>query len=386
MTTAPMLTSLLPFARKTHAVLGHTVGLLTVLLGLTGSVLAFRGEIERLLAPELYRVSAGPALPIEAVAEAVRAHADGRPLQRLTLPAGPGEPIEARVKGLGFVYVDPATGRVLGSQHPDTTFTGRVMDLHRHLMLGHNGSLVMASAAMGLIALWLGGLVLWLPRRGAARWRFALRKGPALRTRREAHLAIGLYGGLFLAAIAWTGIGFTHREAVTAFYGWLTFSDAKAVEPPRIAPGSTPAPFATLVALARREVPDGALRAVYFPAKGDRPLLVSFRRGHDPARNGSTLVYLDPYRARVVFRVRPETAPWAWRLHYQLNYAVHTGEIGGVPTRILAAGLGLLPAALYGTGLGYWLLKRRARRRAAAGRAAPASPAPAIAAQGAPRQ
>lgn len=360
-----MFASILPVARKIHAVLGHTVGLLTVLLGLTGSILAFREEIEQRLTPELYRVTAGTPARLADSVEAVRARFPGKPLQRITLPLHSGDPIEVRVKGEGFVYVDPVAARVLGKQKHEETFTGRVMDLHRHLLIGHDGSYITSGAAMGMIALCLGGIVLWLPRKGPQRWRFTLkRQAPPVRTQRELHLMVGLYASVFLVIIAWTGISFTHREAITTFYGWVTGSDYRATEPPAIVPGEAHVPLPTLVALAQREVPSGTLRAVYFPGKPELPLQVSFKQALDPARNGSFQVFLDPYRAKVVSRIDPATAPMAWKLYYPINYALHTGEIGGLPTRVLAACMGLMPATLYGTGLAFWYFKRRARKQA----------------------
>ena len=112
---------------RIHRWLGIVVGAAFVLLGLTGSALVFRYEIEESLHPELLLTRhAGPwRPPSEAVAAAVASKPEGGVLRWVGLPRTPrgiylvGFDVPAtdgRPARLVEVIVDPHTSRVRGAR------------------------------------------------------------------------------------------------------------------------------------------------------------------------------------------------------------------------------------------------------------------------------
>jgi uncharacterized iron-regulated membrane protein len=363
----PVLQMLLPLARKLHLIVGLTIGLVTVVIGLTGTMLAFRDDIDRALSPTLYQTSAGPSLPLDSLVAAAQAQAPGKPVMRLFFPGSAGEPMRVMVKGAGTVFVDPASARVLGVRRPGAGPTDWVLDLHRELLAGDAGNRVVIAGAIGMLGLCLSGLVLWAPRKGQTKWRWNLpQAAPALRVHREVHTVVGAYAAIALMVLAWTGLSFAFREPVLGLYAAVTASDMRSVKPPEVAPppDARRVPVSTMVEAARRVFPTAEFRQMRLPADPTAAVQVNFFQPGEFNRRGNTVAYVDPYRGEVVGTIDPAHAPLAWRVYYTTNYPIHTGEWGGRLTQALWCLLGLMPALLFGTGASFWWLKTQAKQRA----------------------
>jgi uncharacterized iron-regulated membrane protein len=118
---------------------------------------------------------------------------------------------------------------------------------------------------------------------------------------------------------------------------------------------------AAVTAEARRrgwgEAPDGLYYAstagLYIVGVGDH---------HAPGL-GSSYLYLDAEDGRLVDAYVPGEGTAGDRF-LQLQFPLHSGQIGGWPTRIFVAVLGLVVAMLSVTGVIIWWRKGRARSRA----------------------
>ncbi|MBN4665186.1 PepSY domain-containing protein [Pandoraea nosoerga] len=110
------------------------------------------------------------------------------------------------------VYVNPYTGAVLGTLSVEHRFMKQVRELHRALLLGKPGALLMELAGCWTLVMLATGLALWWPR-GSATWTNALRPRLRLRGRpllRNLHGVAGLWlaaGGLafVLTGLPWSG-------------------------------------------------------------------------------------------------------------------------------------------------------------------------------------
>ena len=111
--------------RKAHQWAGLAAGLVLAAVGVSGSLLVFRADLERFIARDWLAVARPAAIrPLDELVGAAAAVDPARTVARLHWPAGAAGTLEVvtQVPGarnlvearLASVYVDPATAAVLG--------------------------------------------------------------------------------------------------------------------------------------------------------------------------------------------------------------------------------------------------------------------------------
>ena len=360
-----------------HLYAGVTLGLLTVVAGVTGSLLVFRHEIDAVIAPGLLHVRPrGERVPLQAVVDAARRAHPGAVIQHLFLSREPGQAHAVWLKGEGAprVYVDPYTGAVLGARAPEGTATGWLFALHTELLTGARGEVVVLIGALSLVLLSVTGLLLWWP----SAWRL-LRSAVTVKWRAgwrratfDLHRAFGFWAAGLLCLAAVSGATFVppfrdwFASAVTAATGTPPRAAAPKVVPPRT--GAEPLPVDVHVANAEAALTGGRVTRIGLPAKPDAPIVVRKWTPGELHPNGMNFVYLDPYTARVLKVERSDAASTGPRL-MNLRYPVHIGVWGGTLTRVLYVLLGLAPLALLVSGCVMWWNRVAAPQRVRRGAA-----------------
>ncbi len=145
-----------------HRWLGLTVGTLSLVLGLTGALLAFDPVQQAWQAP-----AAPGELPVATLVERVSRTVAGVEEIR-HLPSGATVVFSFDGDQARASYVDPADGRVLGAWQP-SALPRWVKNLHRALLLSDAGRWGAAGIALAMGLISLSGLVLLLRRMGG--WR-----------------------------------------------------------------------------------------------------------------------------------------------------------------------------------------------------------------------
>jgi uncharacterized iron-regulated membrane protein len=189
-----------------------------VVLAITGTLYCFQPQIEPLLYPERLVVApqAVPRLP----AEALLAHARSAMPPSATAVSAVVASDPRRSAEFVFrladgdkqsVYVNPYTGVVLGTLSVEQRFMQVDRMLHRKLLLGKPGELLMELAACWTLVMIGTGIALWWPRekttaRQALLPRFAL-KGRALW--KNIHAVMGIWLALGALAFVLTGLPWT---------------------------------------------------------------------------------------------------------------------------------------------------------------------------------
>ncbi|MEX3939646.1 PepSY-associated TM helix domain-containing protein [Paraburkholderia sp. BR10937] len=202
-----------------HFYAGLFVMPLLLVLAITGTIYCFQPQIEPLLYPHRLVVApaATPRLPVDALlarartalppeARALRAHVESNPARSaefvFALPGGTKE----------SVYVNPYDGAVLGTLDVDRRFMQVDRMLHRKLLLGKPGELLMELAACWTLVMLATGIALWWPGASAS-WRAALLPRFGARGRpfwKSVHASVGIclaVGALafVLSGLPWTG-------------------------------------------------------------------------------------------------------------------------------------------------------------------------------------
>ncbi|MBN9695990.1 MAG: PepSY domain-containing protein [Zoogloea sp.] len=360
-----------------HLWLGLGAGLLFALLGLTGSALVFYPELDGLLNPAI-RVArpAAPPSPDAVLARLRALHPERTGPWRIEMPLGPQRPLMVRyynpleTAGRGFaplmLTLDPGTLEETSQRFWGEYAVTWLYDLHYTLLLGQTGRDVVGYAGLVLLASLLSGVVLWWPSRArlAAALKPQLRPG-MVRATYDLHVLSGVYGGLLLIVLAFTGsvLGLPElaRGGVEAFSPLTPFYRAPGG---LVEEGGPSLSLDEAVAIARREFPDGELRWIETPGAAGRPISVRLHTPGEPGRRfPRAQVWIDPSSAAVL-HVRAPRAGSAGDGFMAWMHPLHNGEAFGLMGRVLACLAGLVPAVLVVTGWVRWRHKARARANA----------------------
>lgn len=388
------MASLKSVLRTAHRWLGLGSGLLIVFVCLTGSLLAFEQELEQAGHPARYFVTPTAApLPLARLVAAVRAHqpqaritglkvyADPARTVEVSLAGGPGQgrPGAGRPAGKGQdkgagkdkdgggprLYLNPYTAVITGEVNPRDTFFHTVEQLHRGLVAGKTGKLVMGVNASILLFMLSTGLVLWWPAtRRALGQRLRVQRGSSRkRLTYDLHVVLGFYTALFLLIMALTGVGMSF-DWVGQGINQLTHSPLKRPEPPlsaRPASGTAALQPEAALTVARREVSEAAFYQLQWPKEPTGSIRVTTLRPGRTPENATDELYLDQYSGRVIGRQSYEQRSVGQRIR-GLFKPVHTGAVFGWPTKALSLVVSLLGATFPVTGTLLWLNRRRKTR------------------------
>jgi vanillate O-demethylase ferredoxin subunit len=347
----PLRAWLLPLHRWT----GLVAGLAFLLVALTGAAMAVRPQLEAALAPTLLGAQAcARPLPLDALVERARgAGTQAAPLRAMRLTDAGGATWRVRFGSGPWVYVDPCSGHVAGSQAPYDGLFGSIAWLH---ILGFLPAQELAAGGVALLFLlsMLGaGAVLWRPTLRALA--AGLRPAPGLRGRARMlglHRSAALYATPVLLASALTGLP-------QAFH-WGDGAPPSAAAAAQGAQGA-PARRASLQQMweqAQRMVPNPRKTQIRFPAEPGAPVSFEMVGASAPHANALSYVRIDPGTARLRGFVPYAAIPLPHRA-WLFATALHYGWIGGIAGQLLLL-LGALAVPLLAwTGTASYLRSRR---------------------------
>ncbi|MGH8058965.1 MAG: PepSY-associated TM helix domain-containing protein [Candidatus Entotheonellia bacterium] len=369
-----------------HLALGLGAGGLIALIGLTGSAIVFGPEIDRLLNPHLLRVvPAGEPITLQAALTAVRkAYPDRDPLL-IGVPASPDAPYVVRMQTKPdqeffhqlFVFVNAYNGEILGARTRIGHVIGFLERLHIHLLIGprlagRGGWYLVGAGGLLLVLLCLTGPLLWWPGHRKLPLALTVKWGASWRRISfDLHRVAGIYPLLLLVVVAVTGAAFSFYEYVKPALTRVIDGQVAEEEPePRstVRTGAMPLPLDALVLRADQTLPGAATRSVLLPSQPDGAVLVVKRFPEEVGHYGRSYVWLDQYSGAALGVEDSRGAPLGVRVLDHWTLPVHTGEIAGLPGRILMCLAGLAPSVLFATGLVMWWNRRNAARRVRARR------------------
>ncbi|HET9953676.1 MAG TPA: PepSY-associated TM helix domain-containing protein [Polyangiaceae bacterium] len=390
------------YALVWHRYVGLGLAALLVVVGLTGSLLAFQHELDVALNPELWRAIPEPGArllePFELSERVQRQLPSGLSHGSVQFELVPGEArpfwVESAPGRWEQHFANPYTGELLGSRRWGDIAEGKrnlvpfLYRLHYALALDGFGQWLLGIAAL----LWsldcFVGAYLTFPVRspGAGsrspvgwlrRWfpAWLVRTSKPFAMVFTGHRAAGLWLWGMLFVFAWSAVGLNlphvYRPVTRAVFG---------LEPnvhdqlPQLA-APFPKPGLSLqVAHARaRELMAQAAEQRAFRIQREVSLQYLADHGAFMYRVQSTLdisatrprteVYFDG-RSGKPLGFNAALGPTAGNTLTSWLYALHFSEVGGLPYRLFVTCVGAVVAALSASGAWIWWVKRRKRTRA----------------------
>ena len=226
-----------------HRWVGLLMTVFLIVVGLTGSLLAFNADLEKWISPQLFAAKPAPeAKPLDLAtlaerAEAAEPHASVGyfslgPEQAFMHVGARTDPATGKPFSLDFneMFLDPWTGKELGHRMGGDLSQGMVnlmpfiYALHMNLALGNWGALVLGIVALAWTLDCFYAVYLTFPvvfSRFLSRWKPAWKiKWPAsaYRLNFDLHRASGLWLWPLLFIFAWSSVMFNYNEV----YVWVT--------------------------------------------------------------------------------------------------------------------------------------------------------------------
>ncbi len=347
---------------KVHLWVGALAGGFFVVLGITGSILAFELPLDHFLNASVAYISPAPSdLPLSQIIRSVQLRYPSDGIASITFAGSPNLAWQVALPS-GIAYVNPHTGQVLGLRSRGQTVLGFARRLHVSLASGHIGRSAIRWANVATLLLLISGLGLWW-RDGRIRWHGF---DGTRRFWSDLHKAIGIIFSALLLIASGTGAFISFEgpvsQAIRAFRGSATIMPSHLLESQ---PGSGTTyiePDQALI-LARAAVPEDAPLRMQMPAYGGT-YKISMVEHHFMRSDVERVVTLDPYSGKILFVSSDADLSFAQRL-FAVNEAVHTGSAFGAMGRVLMAlaGIMVLPQAISGFMMWWKRVTTKARNK-----------------------
>jgi len=350
---------------KLHLWIGLGAGVLMFILGFTGTIIAFEQEIPRWTHQSLFYVHpAGQQLPEAQLIANAQEAAGGARIRNVLLSRWPTmaqimqvpNPDDPRA-GMR-IFVDPYTGKVLGTQKGQMGVEKFDQFMHNtHLRVvqswGDNGKLIVSIVGAILIVESTFGLILWFRLK---RWTIKFRQASWFRVFFDAHNVLGIFALVLMLVLSITGvfIGFPTFEEL-AFK--MTKSDRlvqRRLPQSTIAADGSKITVDQAIGIARAAMPEGTPMAVDLPGTPKSGYMVRMRTT-ETEPTAFSWVLVDQYNGNVLGTQKFHSSAGYVAIRY--NRSIHTGDLWGLPGHIITSLTSLALVVLAITGVVIWWKK-----------------------------
>lgn len=339
-----------------HRWLGLTVGMVFVIAGLTGSLLAYAPELTGAMFP----VIDGPP-------PANWQHERARVLDRIATETGTRATLvrfpnaqqgayEIYLADESLEYRDALNGDVVLTREPLGDLLAFSRELHTHLFMGHEGEELLGWLGVAMLVLVATGLWLWWPRFGL--WRFVFRRPKSPKAAPQLfwwHKTVGVVSLATLFFVTLTGVAMVFYAPAQAILTALFGGRAPEVSPALQRPAEATDWRAVLGAL-DDTLPEGRTVFLYPPQDDSSPLLFRKQMPGELHPNGRSFIALSP--GGDVLHANDATELAAGMRATHAIYPLHAGKAGSEAWRFVVFLMGLVPLFFFATGAWMWWLRR----------------------------
>ena len=349
-----------------HRWAGGLIGLVLLVLGLSGTILIHRDAWVMLPHADDAQMQATPT--IIAATEQMMADPAARPsaISFATDSLGLNRLSFGREAG---AYADQAGNIVT---HWDDAWERPelfLFDLHHHLLAGETGEIVAASAGLCGLFFVISGVILWWRTRRTFEFRL-IPKRPSRPAILRHHRDLGIVFAPLLALVMFTGTTMVFRP-VTALV--LGPSAPATIEASFKAPAAQVGAFAekpdwaAMIGTARRLYPDAEIRILSLPREPGKPITLRMKQPEEWLPNGRTTLWFAPDTGRLIEARDALKLPGAAQA-FNTFYPLHAAKVGGLAYRLVMTLVGLALSLLGSLAVwSFWFRRNRTARRVATG-------------------
>ncbi|WP_428665055.1 PepSY-associated TM helix domain-containing protein [Runella sp.] len=349
-----------------HSWFGLVTGVFLLMLGVSGSLLIFKEELDHLMYHDLLTVKPQETpLTLDSLYKIAVKHYPNLDGLAWINPSAPKDHSyhfrlylnDSRLISydLGALNIDQYTGKILRQGRSDDLEVGWMewlFQFHFSFHLGTPGAALVAIFGIAMLISVFTGLVIYRK----YIWKVVTFNVPFNRKNRRTlssslHRIIGVWALIFNVVILFTGF-------------WLNlFSFEKKVWENEMIP--TPpntlvnVSLDSLYAKALQKMPDLTPTYVYFPTQPKRTFSVrGILKGQNPLFAGGNSIQFDGQTGRFLSQTTFEDLSF-WRRIKATFYPLHVGNFGGILLKILYIIIGLTPGLLSVTGFLLWRRRKK---------------------------
>lgn len=377
--------------RNIHLWLGLLAGLIFFTECLSGTVLVFEEEITSALHSARYEVKQGQQLlALDELVEALKARMPdvkiksvkvyNDPLRTVELSVVPAKKKEGRsgavqdsgiekAKDAGkgkrggkgkLVFINPYTAEITAVMNPAApTFFTWALAVHQTLLAGETGKTILGISTFVVFILLITGIILWFPKkRKQLNARLKIKTdGSWKRINHDLHIVLGFYCTFFILILLLSSLSWSFKWANTALY-ILTGSKPGFPEQRKsvsaIVDGTKRISFQQALRSGQQQFGSAPYWSIAMPEDKDGTVNVTSASVDALHRNGFDNLSLDQRTGAIIQVSLLKDMPGGWQLRRYMK-PVHTGAIGGIPTKLLAFFVSLISASFPVTGVILWL-------------------------------
>jgi uncharacterized iron-regulated membrane protein len=367
------MTAVKTFFRNIHLYLGLAAGLVIMITCFTGAALVFEKELQQSIYSERYFVEVnGTALPLETLITNLKATLPDARVTGVKIYSEEDRSVELSYSGKekdqnGTAFMNPYSGELINLYSYRTTFFYTMFSLHRWLLAGDTGKLIVGISTSIFLFILITGIILWWPEnKKKLKQRLKLKWSAGWkRVNHDLHIVLGFYSAIFLFAFAFTGLAWSFQWFNNGIY-WVTGTESKRPDPPSSVYDST---FQTIswdeaYQSVKANVSDVQYYNITSPKDSASTISVT-TLSNDPVHEKATdQYYQDQYSGKMLGTFLYQERNLGQRVR-SLFYPIHVGSIGGLPGRIIALLTCLAGIIFPVTGVIMWLnrLKKEEKKK-----------------------
>lgn len=347
---------------KIHSWLGLINGFFLILLGLSGSALVFKEEIDNWANKELLTVDVKKQLlPLDYFyTDITRRYPAIDGIAWMNPDDGTNKAYnfrlylnDARITSydLGLITYDPYTGKVLREGELDDlepSVIEWIYQYHFSLQLGVPGAAYVALLGICILISIITGIIIY--RKYIVKvltFRLKINRKSWRTVTSDLHRIVGVWSLLFNAIIAFTGFWLN----IFAFDGDVWAKEVIPTKPNTMARYSLDSLYKQAIV----QMPDLLPDYVYLPTQPGKKFIVrGLVKGEAHIWAGNNSVQFNALTGKLIGTYRIASKP-LWNKMEATFYSLHIGSYGGLPIKIIYVIIGLTPGLLSITGFMLWL-------------------------------
>lgn len=345
-----------------HRWTGGLIGLVLLVLGLSGTVLLYRDTLVMLPHASDEQVQQTGALI--AATERLMADPANRPSSIVFASDSFGLDRVSFGREAG-AYADQAGNIITRWDSPWQRPELFLFDLHHHLLAGEAGEIVAGIAGLCGLFFVISGIILWWRTRAT----FRLRLLPARMTRPAIlwhHRDLGIVFAPLLLLVMFTGTTMIFRPVTALILGPSAPGTIEAsFKPPEAQFGALAdrPDWAAMLGTARQRFPDAEIRILSLPREPGKPVAIRMKQPAEWLPNGRTTLWFAPDTGELVEARDALKAPGAAQV-FNTFYPLHAAKVGGLAYRLAMTLVGLALSLLGSlTVWTFWFRRGRTARR-----------------------
>lgn len=357
---------------------------------LTGTILVFENELQHLFFKHrYYAVDKGTVLTADSLINRVTKKMPGVKISGIKFYADKGRTVEvslmqtAKKNGLIYMekekilkqkapegnrltaFVNPYSGEVLEIYNYRKSFFYFVMDLHRWMLGGDTGKMIVGICTLIFLFILITGIILWWPKnKQILKQRLKIKGDAGLkRLNHDYHIVLGFYSAIFLFVFAFTGLAWSFEWFNKGIFTVTNSSMERPKPPKNIVKDSI---NKISVELALQTVISQNNKAVYYnvslPKDSTEGYAVNILSEDARHESATDTYFVDAYKPAIIGVQKFADKNRGQKLR-SIFKPIHVASIYGIPSKIIGFLACLSGVFFPASGIFMWYNRTRKKRQ-----------------------